>query len=131
MLGRTRARRLTAVIGGTLASLLIATSVLGHECVNANKRPDAGVQVVFNFSGQLVWLSDGLAKRIEMGLVNPETGEGFHGLAGLDIDGDGSADLTTYFVGPEGEIPWQAQVRGAACNGILNIGDYFEQCMGG
>lgn len=131
MLGRTRVRRLAAVTGGMLASLLIATSVLGHECVNANKRPDAGVQVIFNFQGQLVWLSDGLAGRIEKGLVNPETGEGFHGLAGLDINGDGSADVTTYFVGPDDEIPWEAQVRGAACHGILNIADYFAQCMGG
>jgi len=131
MLGRTRVRRLAAVTGGMLASLLIATSVLGHECVNANKRPAAGVQVVFNFSGQLVWLSDGLARRIDKGLVNPETGEGFHGLAGLDIDGDGSADVTTYIVGPDDEIPWQAQARGAACHGIINIGEYFEQCMGG
>jgi len=131
MIRRTRMRRLGAVAGGMLASLLIATSVMAHECVNANKRPDAGVQVVFNFDGQIVWVSDGLAKRIERGIVDPETGEGFHGLVGFDIDGDGSADVTTFLVGPDDEIPWQAQARGAACNGIVNIGDYFEQCLGG
>jgi hypothetical protein len=131
MIRRNRARRLAGVTGGILASLLIATSVMAHECVNANKQPAAGVQVVFSFDGQILWLSDGLARRIEHGIVDPETGEGFHGLVGFDIDGDGSADLTTYLVGPDDEIPMQAQLRGPACKGITNLFVYFEQCMDG
>lgn len=131
MIHRTRTRRLAAVTVGMLASLIIATSVMAHECVNANKPVLAGVQVVFGFDGQIVWLSDGLARRIERGVVDPETGEGFHGLVGFDIDGDSNADISTYLVGPDGEIPLEAQLRGPACKGITNLFVYFEQCMGG
>jgi hypothetical protein len=126
----SRARRVAAIMGGTLASLLLATSVMAHECVNANKQVAAGVQVVFGLDDQIVWVSDGLAKRIEKGVVDPETGEGFHGLVGFDMDGDGSPDLSTYLVGPDGEIPVPAQLRGPACKGITNLFVYFEQCMG-
>ena len=46
----------------------------------------------------------GLANRFAQGLVDPETGEGFHGLIGFDFDGD-AVDFSTYIVGPDDEIP--------------------------
>jgi len=101
-----------------------------HECVNASKQNiAAGVQVVLNDQDEIVWLTKGLQNRIDQGLVDPETGEGFHGLVGFDIDGDGAADVATYIVGPNDEIPEQAQENGATCQGIINIGVWFEECL--
>jgi hypothetical protein len=129
MIGRNHARRLVGILGGTVASLLIATSVMAHECVNVSKSPGAGAQIIIGSEGQILYLSQGLAMRLEKGVVDFETGEGFHGLIGIDVDGDGAADLTTYIVGPDDELPLQAQLRGAACRGITNIGIYLAQCL--
>jgi hypothetical protein len=58
-------------------------------------------------------------------------GAGFHGLIAFDFDGDGVADASTWIgVGPDGEVPLQAQFRGPACRGLTNIGIYLEQCIG-
>ncbi|HSM38549.1 MAG TPA: hypothetical protein VK838_04385 [Candidatus Limnocylindrales bacterium] len=132
MIHRTRTRRLAAVTGGMLASLIIATSVMAHECTNASKSdPMAGAQVLIGVDGQILWTTPGLAARLARGLISPE-GEGFHGIAAFDIDGDGVADASTWLgVGPDGEIPLEAQLRGPACKGITNLFVYFEQCMGG
>jgi hypothetical protein len=132
MTGQHRTRRLTAVVVGIVASLLIASSAMAHECTNASKSsPTAGAQLVIGAEGQILWMSTGLAQRFEQGLIG-EDGEGFHGLVAFDIDGDGVADLSTWLgVGPDGEIPLNAQFRGPACKGLTNIGLYFEQCMGG
>ena len=75
---------------------------------------------------------EGLENRIAQGIVDFESGEGFHGLIAFDVDGDGVADASTYIgVGPEGdELPIEAQFRGPACRGITNLGIYFEQCVG-
>ena len=126
-------RRLAAVMVGLLASLLIASTAMAHECTNVSKSsPTAGAQLIFGAEGQILWMSTGLANRLEHGLVDGESGEGFHGLVAFDIDGDGVADLSTWLgVGPDGEIPLQAQLRGPACKGLTNIGLYFEQCLGG
>jgi hypothetical protein len=115
-----------------LASLLIASTALGFECTNVSKsRPSAGAQVVFGVNGEILFVTKGLANRIEQGLVDPESGEGFHGQAAFDLDGDGVADASVYFgVGPDGEIPLNAQLKGPACRGLTNIGIYFEQCLG-
>jgi hypothetical protein len=74
----------------------------------------------------------GLENRIAQGIVDFESGEGFHGLIAFDVDGDGVADFSTWIgVGPDGhEIPIEAQFRGPACRGITNLGIYFEQCVG-
>jgi hypothetical protein len=64
-------------------------------------------------------------KRIDQGLIDLSTGEGFHGQIGLDFDGDGAVDVSSFIVGPEDEVPVQAQQNGAACHGIVNIGDFF------
>jgi hypothetical protein len=79
-----------------------------------------------------IYISDALLKRIERGIIDFETGEGFHGIVAFDFDGDGVADASTYFgVGPDGtEIPLEAQFAGPACRGLTNIGVYLTQCVG-
>jgi hypothetical protein len=115
---------------GALASLLIAGTALGFECTNASKSdPAAGAQVIFGPTGDIVWVSNGLLSRIERGLVDPDTGEGFHGQIAFDMDGDGVADASTFVgVGPDGEIPLEAQFRGPACRGLTNLGILFTEC---
>jgi hypothetical protein len=116
-----------------MASILLAVPVMAHECINVSKSdPAAGAQLVFGVNNEVLYISRGLATRVEQGLIDFETGEGFHGLIAFDIDGDGVADLSTWIgVGPEGEIPLEAQFRGPACRGLTNIGIYMEQCVGG
>ena len=127
-----RALRRTVITSLSAAAMLAASAApsLAHECVNASKQNQAaGVQVVFDInSGGIVWVSKGLQQRIDQGLVNPDTGEGFRGLMGFDVDGDGAADVSTWIVGPDGEIPMVAQTNGAACQGVVNIEAYFA-CM--
>ena len=112
------------------ATLLGAAPALAHECVNASKKNQgAGVQVVFDeTTGEIGWMSKGVESRIARGLVDLETGEGFHGLIGLDIDGDRVVDVATWIVGPNGEIPLQAQWNGPACKGVVHW-DQFMQCQ--
>jgi hypothetical protein len=124
-------RRWLSIVGGVVASLMIASTALGHECVNASKaNQGAGAQVVFNATtGEIVWTTAGLAKRVAQGLVDPVTGAGYHGIIGLDFDGDGAADVSTFIVGPDDEIPLNAQFNGPACKGITNIEVFFSQCF--
>ena len=123
-------RTLFAGFAGVVLSLLVASSVLAFECTNLSKPPAAGTQVVFGPNNEIVWLSRGLERRIEQGIVNPVNGEGFHGLLGFDFDGDGIVDASTYIgVGPDGEIPLEAQFRGPACRGLSNLGIFFSQCL--
>jgi hypothetical protein len=120
--------------GGLLASLLIASSALAFECTNASKSdPAAGAQVISDAAtGEILWATPGLLQRLERGLIDPNSGEGFHGQIALDLDGDRVADVSLYFgVGPDGEIPLEAQFRGPACRGLTNIGLLLEQCLGG
>jgi hypothetical protein len=123
-------RRIGAILGGVLASLLVASSAMAFECINPSKQQAAGVQLVLAPDGSVVYISRGLATRIEQGLIDFETGAGFHGLIGFDDNGDGIVDGATYIVGPDGEIPLEAQLRGASCRGITNVGLYLEQCLG-
>ena len=126
-------RRILATLAGVIASLVVASSALAHECTNVSKSDAAaGAQVLFGPSGDIVWMTAGVARRVEQGLVDPATGDGFHGLVAFDFDGDGVADASTYIgVGPDGEIPLVAQFKGPACRGMTNLGLYFEQCQGG
>jgi len=124
-------RRLSAIAAGVLASLMIAGSALGFECTNGSKSdPAAGAQVLFGPTGEIVWTTPGLAKRVAQGIVDPDTGDGFHGQIAFDFDGDGLADASTYVgVGPDGEIPLEAQFRGPACRGLTYLGILFTQCV--
>ena len=126
-------RRILAVIAGLLASLLLASSVMAHECTNASKSsPAAGAQIIFGVNGEFLFATNGALARIEQGLVDPNSGEGFHGMIAFDLTGDGVADASTWFgVGPDGEIPLVAQFKGPACKGLTNIGIYLTQCVGG
>ena len=124
-------RRLMAVFGGVVASLLIASSALAFECTNASKPATAGAQIVFAADFEtILYVTPGLQERLDRGIVDVASGEGFHGLLGVDLDGDSAADVSIYFgVGPDGEIPLEAQFRGPACRGLTNIGILLTQCL--
>lgn len=128
----TYMRRAATVVGGSAVALALAAgSASAHECVNISKQNQAaGVQIVFGDGPDPVWISDGLQKRIDAGVVDLDTGEGFHGLIGIDFDGDGVTDAATFIVGPEGEISEKAQANGSPCHGIVNIEALFS-CLGG
>jgi hypothetical protein len=124
---------LLAAFGGVLASLIFASSALAHECTNASKSdPAAGAQIVIGVNGEILLATNGVLARIEQGLVDPNTGDGFRGIVAFDITGDGVADASTWFgVGTDGEIPLVAQLNGPQCKGLTNIGIYFSECLGG
>ncbi|MFL5769412.1 MAG: hypothetical protein ACJ765_04980 [Chloroflexota bacterium] len=124
-------RRMLAAIGGVLAALIFSTSALAHECTNASKStPAAGAQIVVGVNGDIIFATEGVLARVERGLIDPNTGEGFRGIIAFDLTGDGVADASTWFgVGPDGEIPLVAQFKGPACKGLTNIGIYLTQCV--
>jgi hypothetical protein len=126
-------RPVIATFLALLASLALAGTALATDCTNASKKdPASGAQLVLGPNNEVIYISPGLAKRVENGLVDFDSGEGFHGQLALDVDGDGVADFSTWFgVGPDGtEIPIEAQLRGPACRGLTSIGIYFTQCVG-
>ena len=126
---RTVRRVSLGVVALTAAALIAAGPVWANHCMNASKNQAAGVQVVIDANtGEIVWISNGLQHRVDQGLVNPETGEGFSGLLGFDFNGDAVTDISTYIVGPNFAIPEQAQLSGAACHGVISIPDFFAQC---
>ena len=125
--------RAATVIGAAVAlSLFAAGTASAHECVNISKKNQAaGVQITFDAeTDEVVWISSGLQKRVNAGLVDLDSGEGFHGLIGIDFDGDSVADIATWIVGKDGEVPVVAQQNGAPCNGVVDFEAYFA-CMGG
>jgi len=128
----TKTRRLLAVPAAILVSLVLASSAFAHECTNASRSdPMAGALALIGPSGEVLWISQGLATRLANGVVDPATGEGLHGLIAIDFTGDGIADASTWVgVGPDGEVPLEAQFRGPACKGLTNIGVYLSQCFG-
>jgi hypothetical protein len=100
-----------------------------HECGNADKPVGSGAQVIVNaMTGEIEWTTPGLANRLSKGLVTPD-GEGYHGIVALDLDGDGTADVNTYLVGPDGELPQTAQDNGATCHGVISIEQLFTVCV--
>lgn len=117
-----------AGVAAASAVVLAAGPSLATECVNASKLQAAGIQVLLGPNG-IEWTTQGLATRISQGLVNPDTGEGFHGLVGFDFDGDGTLDFQTFIVGPDNEIPEMAQFNGPSCHGITNFATYFSECV--
>ena len=128
---RNTIRRTVTVLGATTTVLALgAGSALAHECINPSKQGSAGAQVTFGEGDEPVSMTQGVEKRIEKGIIDLETGEGFHGQIGIDLDGDGVADMTTWQVTPTGSIPETAQFNGPACTGMTNLGLYFSECTG-
>ena len=126
-------RSITASFLGIVTSLAIASSALGHECTNASKSdPAAGAQALIDSNtGEILWMTEGLANRLANGVVDPNTTEGFHGLVAFDLNSDGIADFSTWIgVGPDGEVPLVAQLSGPACRGLTNLFLYFTVCVG-
>ena len=115
-------RRVVASAAVVAAGVIgAAAPAFAHECTNLSKdahNPSAGVQFVFGEGDDPVYAKTGALKRIEKGIL---TEDNFHGLIGLDFDGDGQADATTYIVGPNGEIPLNAQLNGSPDHGIANL----------
>ena len=123
-------RRVTlGVVTLIVAAALTAGPALAGACTNADKPPAAGVQITISFVTGHIIVSRGLQQRIDAGVVDPVTFEGFSGLAGIDVTGDDVADLTTYIVGPNFEIPHEAQLNGAECHGIVSIETLFTECL--
>ena len=127
---RTPRRIAVAALAATATIGLTAGPGLAHECMNASRNGTAGAQLIFGVDGSPLYISTGLQNRIDRGLVDFDTGEGFSGLVGFDIDGDGVGDIATYIVGKNGEIPTKAQFNGDPCKGATNIDLWLEQCMG-
>jgi hypothetical protein len=123
-----KAAMTATVVSGVIG--LTAGTAFAHECVNASKpNQAAGAQVILDSNGNIVDATRGVANRVEKGLIDPDTGEGFHGVMAFDFDDDGVADVGTFIVGPEDEIPLQAQNNGPSCRGITNIEVYFTECV--
>jgi hypothetical protein len=123
-MGIRRSAVLSAV-AAVAVTVVGAGPALAIDCSNASKPAQAGVQVILGPNNEIEWTTRGLAIRIDHGLVDANTGAGFHGLLGFDIDGDGQADVSTYVVGPNDALPEVAQINGAACHGIVPIEDLF------
>jgi len=115
-------------IAAAATIVLSAGASLAHECTNLDKKPGAGAQLVLGPDDSIVYMSKGLENRINQGLVDFETGEGFSGLIAFDEDGDGQADFFTWLVGPNGEIPLQAQWNGSVCHGVINFETAMTTC---
>lgn len=124
-------RYATAALCAPAVIALTAAPALAHECTNASKPAGSGIQVLIGPTDEIEWATKGVWNRIDQGLIDPDSGEGFSGLVGIDFDGDGNADFSTYIVGPDGEIPLKAQWNGPVCKGITNLGPWFEECFPG
>lgn len=126
-----RMSRRLALAGMAAATSIMLTAGAGmaHECTNLDKKAGAGAQLVFGPEGEgITYMSKGLQNRINQGLVDLETGEGFSGIIAFDEDGDGVADGFTWIVTPDGEIPLQAQWRGSTCHGVINFDAMLTSC---
>ena len=117
-----------AGLAAASAIVLAAGPSLATDCVNGSKPPEAGIQVLLGPNG-IEWSTAGVATRISQGLIDPDTGAGFHGLIGFDFDGDGTVDFQTFIVTPDDEIPEMAQFNGPSCHGVTNVGIYFTECV--
>ena len=118
-----------AVVGlgiAGLATLAMGGTAFADHCTNIERDthdPSKGVQVVINETdGSIEWANAGVVNRVGQGLIDPATGEGFHGIVGLDLDGNGTVDVVTYIVGPEGDaLPDTAVNNGSPNHGIVPL----------
>ena len=120
-------RRAAITVSAAVSAVVVgAVPAMAHQCVNPDKQPGAGAQVIFNeVTGAMTFANAGIEKRFTSGVTTEET---FRGLIGFDFDGDGIADGTTWIVGKYGEIPQQAQQAGADCHGVIDFAAWFA-CM--
>lgn len=118
-----KGRKLGFGLAGAAASLLLAAApALAHECTNASKNqnaPSKGAQIIFGCGdGDIITAKKHAIRVLEAG--------GFpSGWIAFDVDCDGVADAGTYIVGPNGEIPTQAQDNGSNEHGVMNVCTYF------
>jgi hypothetical protein len=110
----------------TLASVAMTGTAFADHCTNISKdahNPGGGAQLVINTNTDAIESAKpGVVNRINNGLIDPVTGAGLHGPVGLDFDGDGAADATTYFVGPTGDaLPETAINNGSPDHGIVGL----------
>ena len=130
-----------AVMGAAAAGALVVATAgagLAHECTNLDKKPGAGAQIIFGPTGDVEYMTTGLQNRVNRGIVDLETGQGFSGLVGLDFVGDGAASASTCessrsspaAAGPNGEIPLHAQWTASMCHGVINM-EAAQACLGG
>lgn len=112
-----------AVVGAIVAGVVIlgAGTAGAHQCTNVSKPTLAGAQVILDAEGNIASATKGVLNRVERGIIDADSGEGYHGLVAFDSDGDGIADVMTYIVGPNAEIPLQAQQNGSPDHGIVNL----------
>jgi hypothetical protein len=108
-----------------VAIVFMTGTASAFHCTNVSKdakNPGAGAQVVINAdTDEIVSASNGVQKRVEKGLIDPDSGEGYHGLVGLDFDGDGQADRSTYIVTPNDVLPDGAIENGSPDHGINSL----------
>jgi hypothetical protein len=114
----------------TLATLAMGGTAFADHCTNIQRDthdPSKGVQVVINTTDDSIESANpGVVNRVGHGLIDPATGEGFHGIVGLDFDGDGTVDAVTYQVGPEGDaLPETAINNGSPDHGIVGFDALF------
>jgi hypothetical protein len=114
---------------GVIGPFVFAGTAFADHCTNIQRDqhdPSKGVQVVLDVSGaeaSIESANPGVVNRVNNGIIDPETGEGFHGLIGLDFDGDQTVDVMTYQVGPDGDaLPETAIDNGSPDHGIVGIG---------
>jgi len=113
---------LLGIATASVATVLLTGTASAFHCTNVSKdakNPGAGAQVVIDANtDEIVSATKGVEKRVEKGLIDPETGEGYHGLIGLDFDGDGQPDASTYIVTPNDVLPDTAIENGSPDHGI-------------
>jgi hypothetical protein len=120
-------KKAVAAVGiTTLATVAMTGTALADHCTNISKdahNPAGGAQVTVNTTtGAIESAKPGVLNRINNGLIDPNTGAGLHGQVGLDFDGDGVADVTTFFVGPDGDaLPDTAIMNGSPDHGIVSL----------
>jgi hypothetical protein len=124
--GEREARQMRKLVAGVGVAVVATVGLTGtasaFHCTNVSRNannPGAGAQVVIDANtDEIVDATKGVEKRVEQGLIDPATGEGYHGLVGLDFDGDGAADASTYIVTPNDVLPDPAMDNGPADHGI-------------
>jgi hypothetical protein len=121
-----RAVAAAAISAGTLIAM--AGPAFADHCTNASRNannPTAGAQVILGDNGEIISATNGVVNRIDQGLIDPNTGEGFHGIISF-----GGVASTYIGVGPTGDaLPDQAINNGPACKGITDLGTYFTECV--